>query len=587
MKSLVRRQIVGVFTWLVVLLAATDVRAQAAPEGCSAAPCLNPSLGQSEALFAGIEQQYPQYFSPAAATQTLQIGSDTAHYRTYANVFSAALATYQGGLWYALEGTWSRYSALDEGNRQFCSGACWSMASVAPGSFRGNIVLGSPTATSIKANVFSPDQAGTVWFAYGTFSGVYDKQSAPAALAAGKPLELALEGLAANTRHYYRLYFQSSQGNGSGPTQEYTFHTARPAGSTFTFTIQADSHLDENSDLDLYRRALSNVLADAPDFHVDLGDTFMCEKHDEPLIATVRTARDQATVDARYQYEQTNFATFAHSTPLFLVNGNHEGEAGWLTNGSAESLAVWATRARQRYFSNPLPDRFYSGDSVDEPFVGKRASWYAWQWGDALFITLDPFWYSRTMSSKDPWALTLGEAQYQWLVSTLASNQAAFKFVFIHNLVGGLDGQMRGGIEAAPFFEWGGRNPDGTSGFGQKRPGWSMPIHQLFVRYGVTAVFHGHDHLYAKQELDGVVYQEVPQPSAKNFSSGATLATNYHYASGTILSSSGHIRVTVSPDRVTAQYIRAWLPRNETAQRKNGQVDDIWSVGTQTGSGAR
>jgi hypothetical protein len=74
------------------------------------------------------------------------------------------------------------------------------------------------------------------------------------------------------------------------------------------------------------------------------------------------------------------------------------------------------------------------------------------------------------------------------------------------------------------------------------------------------------------------VYQEVPQPSAKNFSSGPSLAAAYHYASGTILGSSGHLRVNVGPDRVTVQYVRAWLPKDETAQRVNRQVDDTWSA---------
>ena len=284
-------------------------------------------------------------------------------------------------------------------------------------------------------------------------------------------------------------------------------------------------------------------------------------------------------MDARYEYERANFGSVSHSAPLFLVNGNHEGEAGWVAMGTSENLAIWTTQARQQYFLNPVPDDFYSGDSTEEPFVGQRASWYAWQWGNALFVVLDPYWNTKTKSNKDPWALTLGEKQYRWLEETPSASTATFKFIFIHSLVGGLDGQMRGGTEAAPFFEWGGQNQDGTAGFDQKRPGWGIPIHQLLAAYGVTAVFHGHDHLYANQELDGVVYQEVPQPSAKNFSSGPNLATQYHYTSGTILSSSRHIRVTVNPDRVTARYVRAWLPQNENAQRKNGQVDDTWSVG--------
>jgi hypothetical protein len=306
----------------------------------------------------------------------------------------------------------------------------------------------------------------------------------------------------------------------------------------------------------------------------------MCEKHSTPLTAPVQAAQDQATVNARYAYERAYFGLVTHSVPLFLVNGNHEGELGRLYNETALNIAIWTTLARQNYYVNPVPDSFYSGDTILEPFVGKRASWYAWNWGDALFIVLDPYWNSITSASRDLWAMTLDKTQYDWLQQTLAASTAKFKFVFVHNLVGGLDGQMRGGIEAAPYFEWGGKNLDGTDVFALKRPGWGMPIHQILVKYGVAAVFHGHDHIYAKQVLDGLVYQEVPQPSSLNSQSGAILATQYHYAAGTILSSSGHIRVTVSPSQAKVEYVRAWLPRNETATRKNGQVDESWSLVT-------
>jgi hypothetical protein len=320
------------------------------------------------------------------------------------------------------------------------------------------------------------------------------------------------------------------------------------------------------------------VLADSPDFHLDLGDTFMCEKHTGPLIALVQSASDWATVNARYVYERANFGVISESVPLFLVNGNHEGELGWLLDGTAQNLPIWVTLARQKYFPNPVPDSFYSGDSTSESYVGQRAAWYAWTWGDALFIVLDPFWYTTTKTNNNGWVYTLGSRQYEWLKSTLSSSTARFKFVFIHNLVGGLGGQMRGGVEAAPYYEWGGLNSDGTSGFASKRSTWSMPIHQLLVTYGVTAVFHGHDHLYAKQDLDGIVYQEVPQPSAVNFSNVATLAAESYYAAGTILASSGHMRVMVTPTKITAEYVRAWLSKNETSTRKNRQVDDSWSI---------
>jgi hypothetical protein len=84
--------------------------------------------------------------------------------------------------------------------------------------------------------------------------------------------------------------------------------------------------------------------------------------------------------------------------------------------------------------------------------------------------------------------------------------------------------------------------------------------------------------LYAHQSLDGIVYQEVPQPSAINENSGANLAASYNYTSGTILSSSGHMRVTVSPTSVTIQYVRAWLPSQISGSQKNGEIDDSYTI---------
>jgi len=457
-------------------------------------------------------------------------------------------------------------------------------ASVA--DFPGDIVLGVPTDTSIRMKLYAADRSGTVTVSYKAVGGTVEQQTAAQTLSRAKVLSVALSDLKPNTAYQYRVTLQQG---GSAPdivSRYYRFQTARPAGTSFTFTIQADSHLDENSDLDQYKRTLANVLADQADFHVDLGDTFMTEKYAEPLTAVLAQPTSKAALDARYVYERANFGLVTHSVPLFLVNGNHDAELGWLNNGTAQNLAIWASQARLEFFPIPTPGGFYAGDSFVDPVAGNRVAWYSWQWGDAQFIVLDPFWNTTKKPGTDAWTFTLGDKQYQWLLDTLSRSQATFKFVFLHNLVGGLDGAMRGGIEAAPFYEWGGKNADGTAGFAQKRPGWIAPIHDLMVKYKVTAVFHGHDHLYAKQELDGVVYQTVPQPSAKNNSSGANIAADYHYAAGTILSSSGHMRVTVTPSAITARYVRAWLPKDENATRKNAQIDHEWTVSAPAKAGS-
>lgn len=173
---------------------------------------------------------------------------------------------------------------------------------------------------------------------------------------------------------------------------------------------------------------------------------------------------------------------------------------------------------------------------------------------------LDPFWFTgRQRGQSDNWNCTLGLEQYEWLKRTLAGSKARFKFVFVHNLAGGMDTQGRGGAEAAGFYEWGGRNPDGTEGFKQHRPGWPMPIHQLLLQNKVNVVFHGHDHLYARQDRDGIVYQEVPQPGFSGADKVPRSAAEYGYRSGTLRPSSGFLSVTVSPEEVRVAYVRTAL----------------------------
>ena len=242
--------------------------------------------------------------------------------------------------------------------------------------------------------------------------------------------------------------------------------------------------------------------------------------------------------------------------------------------------AIWSNTMRKKYFANPFPDGFYSGNDVKHPTLGLLEDYYAWDWGDALFVALDPFWFSSDRKG-DNWARSLGEPQYQWLQRTLEGSKAKFKFVFLHHLVAGTTPEGRGGSEAATFYEWGGKNQDGTDAFKAQRPGWPMPIHQLLVKSGVNIVFHGHDHIFAKQDLDGIVYQEVPQPGnpAKGDPNAIPrTASEYTYMSGKILGAPGYMRITVAPDKVTADLVRSYLPGQESAGRRNHEIAFSYSI---------
>jgi hypothetical protein len=124
-------------------------------------------------------------------------------------------------------------------------------------------------------------------------------------------------------------------------------------------------------------------------------------------------------------------------------------------------------------------------------------------------------------------------------------------------------------------MEWGGKNADGTDGFKTNRPGWEMPLHQLFVKHGVNVVFHGHDHLFAKEELDGLIYQEVPQPGHPT--GGTRTAEEYGY-SGVVLGSSGHLRVTVGATEAKVDYVRSIVPGVTREEIPNRTVAHSYAI---------
>jgi hypothetical protein len=270
-----------------------------------------------------------------------------------------------------------------------------------------------------------------------------------------------------------------------------------------------------------------------------------------------------------------------HSVPLFITIGNHEGEQGWDFDSTPTCTPVLFTNARKTYYANPVPDGFYSGDSIPEPFVGLRQDYYAWNWGNALLVVLDPYWHTMTkpQGQETNWDWTLGRSQYDWLKQTLEQNTAKFKFVFIHHLVGGhTDTSARGGIEYAHFYEWGGLRSDSTWGFDSLRPGWGVPIHQLLIDNNVDILWHGHDHFYAKQDTDGVIYQMVQQPARTRWDSFPNQAPKYGYKSGIFIASRGHVRVTMDDTSATVDYIRAFFPSETSQARHNGDTSHSYTI---------
>lgn len=430
-------------------------------------------------------------------------------------------------------------------------------------TFSGTELLGRATETSITIKIV-PDSAIQYYYEYGTSSGVYSGQTTPVTAAAAAASSKVISGLTPNTHYYYRMQYNYNN-TGWVARPEYSLWTQRATGSSFVFDVTSDSHVNimlGNSAT--WTSTMNNVAADHPDFLIDLGDTFAMDS-----VTTL------AAADANYLFQRDFFDITGSSAGIYVMAGNHEQTEGWHRDDTADfnlSPPVLSTNMMKKYYLNPVPDDFYSGNSETFSYIdgdGRLGDYYSWEWGDALFMVIDPFWYTTTKpytgntgggetsdtGSGDRWDWTLGKVQFDWLKQTLETSQASYKFIFTHHMVGGSDDYVRGGANPAHLVEWGGYNEAGTTyEWASKRSGWGdQTVHDILVANNVSAFIHGHDHQYAYEKRDGVVYLSMPAAGFSGIGFGIyTTGSGYTIQA---LPSPGHFRVTVTPNAATFDYI--------------------------------
>ena len=455
-------------------------------------------------------------------------------------------------------------------------------------AFSGQELLGRPTDSSILITIV-PDATIEVYYEYGTSPGAYTGQTTTATAAGGQAHKTTITGLSANTKYYYRMQYRTPGGSWVARAER-SFWTQRAPSAGFTFTITSDSHVNIMlGNAGTWTQTMNNVAADHPDFLIDLGDTFAMDN-----VTTLSGA------ESAYLYQRQFFDLVGHSASIFVMPGNHEQEEGWHLDGTALSKPVLSTNARKKYYPNPVPDGFYTGNTDTYSFLDGdqlHEDYYAWTWGDALFVVIDPYWYTTVNpyidttgggesygGSGDRWDWTLGQQQFNWLKQTLENSHATYKFVLSHHMVGGSQDYVRGGAAPAHLFEWGGYNQAGTTfEWATRRPGWGDdPIHQIFIDNGVDAFFHGHDHQYAYEMRDEIVYQALP---AASFAQGFGIyQTGVGYCIQA-LSGPGHLRVTVTPSLATVDYVATTTGAVTYSYTIEGQTG-VGTLGDVDGNGA-
>ena len=214
----------------------------------------------------------------------------------------------------------------------------------------------------------------------------------------------------------------------------------------------------------------------------------------------------------------------------FPVIGNWDGENGCNTADEIER----SRSQRLLYLPGPNPTTYPEGGGANDDY-------YAFTWGDALFVVLNVMTYTPTChlldidpGEPDDW--TLGAAQLAWLEDTLARSSARWKFTFIHHTVGGNAGNPvdsaygRGGGRAAMIGE-------------------QATVHDMLKRHGVQIFFYAHDHVFTDMVVDGIHYTLPGSAGAPwKFTTGETGYTDYW-------PDSGYGRVNVGPNRVTVDFV--------------------------------
>ena len=413
------------------------------------------------------------------------------------------------------------------------------------------------------------------------------------------PTEINVTGFGPCTDLYVQCQFRRKGGDQwlVRPTRRVRLDRSR--GEEFRVALIADSHvykaIREEQHMRNLRQTNARVLVDRPDFVIFLGDEAGIRYlRDKPGYMTQQRAFE------RWQFWRDTFAPLLAAVPSFMVLGNHEGEAGFYQAHSEGSHTAyrqrWGTIARKRYLLNPLPSTYPEGGE-NEGWVGDPRSpatggvgegncsplqnYYAWSWGDALFVVLDVHRYTniggQTPKTVDEW--TLGAAQLSWLERVLTSSRARWKLVLAHHVVGGSTWD-REGQSQNPTYVY------GRGGARYLRVGEQARITEIMKRTGAQLFLYGHDHVFAHQEAEGIhcvccgrptflTRAWWPSPGWKE-AYGEVSARNPH----DFYAALGYTRLSVSAERVLVEYVRTgtdWK-NAENVTQEEGEVVHAFSV---------
>lgn len=298
-----------------------------------------------------------------------------------------------------------------------------------PQGFGLSAVLRSGDPSVLRARVRGDDQSDWV-------------ELAPPASPAADVAQWSVSGLQPGRRYLYEV--RATRAAEAGPDlllYPGSAVTARAPGASFSFAILGDSHiaprdpvppgaeigLDANGFQEgTLLTVAAQIAAGNPDFLMNLGDTL-----DFHMFGFNAPPPDGSWTRLGYLNYRRLLGDTLGNAAHFSAIGNWDGENGCNT---AEEIGRSSSQ-RLLYLPGPQPSDNPQGGSANEDY-------YAFTWGDALFVVLNVMTYTPTCHLLDqepgvPDDWTLGATQLAWLEQTLANATSRWRFLFIHHAVGG------------------------------------------------------------------------------------------------------------------------------------------------------
>jgi len=412
-------------------------------------------------------------------------------------------------------------------------------------------------------------------------------------VSSAEPTSVVLDGLTAGGTTRVQCLARPAGGGEWLALPTGTVRAGRSRDESFRVALIADSHVYAAVRNPAYMANLhktnARVLEDRPDFVIFLGDEAGVR-----FLADPPGFMNQREAENRWRLWRDAFAPLLSAVPSFMVLGNHEGEAGYYVThrqeSSVEYLQRWGTVARKRYYLNPGPDTYpeggenerWSGDPSSPATGGAEQgnrspfeNYYAWTWGDALFVVLDVHRYTKVggtpPASPEEW--TLGTAQLRWVERVLGDSTARWIFVVSHHLVGGYDWDLTGSRRDSGYAY-------GRGGGRYARVGEQAILTDLMRKAGARFWLYGHDHVFAHQRAEEIDFVCCGRPTFLQprwwSQPGWKEAYGEHAARNPVdfHAAIGYTRLEISPEQTRLEYIRTGTdPKNvENVSAAEGEV---------------